>query len=110
MLSTESPTFYGRKRFGPKERMAIDSLTYPIVVEMPRVEETDTRWYIERNTEYPSVTSVLSLTMPSARNFLLNRWRRKKEYELGVDGAIKLRDDIRLRGTAIHGVQQTGIY
>jgi genome maintenance exonuclease 1 len=102
MLPRQHATFYGRKRFGQKERTALNSLTYPIVVAMPRVEEPDTRWYIEQDTEYPSVTSILNLTMPSSRSFLLSRWRRKKESELGVDGAVKLRDDIILRGTAIH--------
>lgn len=104
MLSTQSPTFYGRKRFGPKERTEINALTYPIVVEMPRVDESDSRWYMDRKAEYPSVTSILRLSMPSASSFLLSRWRRKMESELGVEGASKLRHGIRHRGTAVHRV------
>ncbi|XP_062510669.1 mitochondrial genome maintenance exonuclease 1-like [Corticium candelabrum] len=100
--SVSSVTFYGRKRFGPKEKAEINNKTYPIVVEMSKIEEAESRWYTERKAEYPSVTSILKLTMPTDSSLRLSKWIRKKEHELGVKGALQLRDDIRQRGLTIH--------
>ena len=70
---------------------------------------SDARVYnIRRNGEavfhLPSVTTILSQTLPRQRGFMLSNWRRGLVRELGEGGYLQVRDQTRASGKRFHAV------
>lgn len=55
-------------------------------------------------TSVPSVTRVLSDTMPAASQFILQKWKESMIKKLGVEGFNKYQADTFERGRALHAV------
>ena len=52
----------------------------------------------------PSVTTVLNLTLPKKRNFMLYNWKRGMVREFGEDGYRQVKDEIKAAGCKFHVV------
>ena len=70
---------------------------------------SEVRTYIvERGDEVlslPSVTTVLNLTLPKSRNFMLNNWKKGMVREYGEVGYQQVRDEIKAAGKEFHAVR-----
>ena len=54
----------------------------------------------------PSVTTILSQTLPRQRGFMLSNWRRGLVRELGEGGYLQVRDQTRASGKRFHAVSK----
>ena len=54
----------------------------------------------------PSVTTILSQTLPRQRGFMLSNWRRGLVKELGEGGYLQVRDQTRASGKRFHAVSK----
>lgn len=73
-----------------------DSITKPIVpLSLPRFPKGE-------SSDIPSVTRILSATMPAASKFLLDRWKESMIRKLGAAGFAQYQKDTFQRGTALH--------
>lgn len=54
---------------------------------------------------FPSVTTVLSHTVPKQRGFMLSNWRKGLVKEFGEDGYLQVRDEIKALGNRFHEVK-----
>ena len=56
---------------------------------------------------FPSVTTVLSCTVPKKRKFMLSMWKKGIVREYGEDGYHQIRDEIKALGNKFHLVRLT---
>jgi hypothetical protein len=72
--------------------------------------ESNARTYsIQKDDEiffFPSVTTILSHTLPKRRGFMLSNWKRNLVKEFGEDGYLQVRDQIRELGIRFHAVRR----
>lgn len=53
----------------------------------------------------PSVTTVLNMTLPEKRNFMLNNWKKGMVKEFGEEGYQQVKDEIKAAGKRFHMVR-----
>jgi len=61
----------------------------------------------ERIPDCPSVSKILSATMPEESRKALEKWEKQKIAELGLDGFAKLKEDTFQRGKTLHSVVES---
>ena len=86
-----------------------DSTTAPFSVHITDTNEVQGgRAYTVRKDgeifNFPSVTTVLSQTLPKQRGFMLSNWRKRVVKESGEDGYLQVRDEIKALGNRFHEV------
>lgn len=82
----------------PEKSDIKDAIIQPIVpLTQPRFAKTG-------NVEAPSVTKILSVTMPAKSKFMLDKWKEGMIKKLGAAGFMQYQKDTFERGSVLHGM------
>lgn len=85
--------------------------TRPILTTPNIIEKDGTRFYRVRigdeNCTFPSVTNVLSHTLPVSSTYAMKMWYQKQVKELGEEGVKEMEREGKTQGANFHKVNVT---
>ena len=107
-------TFPFKGKCGVNEKPSVGCCVPEPTFTVYKGNSSEVRTYIvERGDEVlclPSVTTVLNLTLPKSRNFMLNNWKKGMVREYGEMGYQQVRDEIKAVGKEFHAVRTLSTY